>query len=97
MATIKTVGGIALYSLTYIAWGALVAWRFGMTFGIVTALVLPFIGYVALRFFEQLDDVIGRTRTLTWRVARRTAFTRLMHTRRELRDEIEALAEEMGV
>ena len=29
VATIKAVGGIALYPLTYIAWGALVAWRFG--------------------------------------------------------------------
>jgi glycerol-3-phosphate O-acyltransferase/dihydroxyacetone phosphate acyltransferase len=97
VATIKAVGGIALYPLTYLAWGALVAWRFGAAIGIVTALLLPFIGYIALRFFEQLDDVIGRTRALTWRVARRTAFARLMRTRRELRDEIEALAEEMGV
>ncbi len=97
VATIKAVGGIALYPLTYIAWGALVAWRFGVTIGIVTALLLPFIGYIALRFFEQLDDVIGRTRALTWRVARRTAFARLMRTRSELREEIEALAEEMGV
>jgi 1-acyl-sn-glycerol-3-phosphate acyltransferase len=97
VATIKAVGGIVLYPLTYIAWGALVAWRFGAAIGIVIALLLPFIGYIALRFFEQLDDVIGRTRALTWRAARRTAFARLMRTRQELREEIEALAEEMGV
>ena len=97
VATIKAVGGIALYPLTYVAWGALVAWRFGVTYGVITALLLPFIGYIALRFFEQLDDVAGRTRALTWRVARRTAFARLMRTRREIREEIEALAEEMGV
>src|SRR5258708_9332277 len=97
VATIKTVGGMVLYPLTYIALAALVAWRFGIVLGVISALLLPFIGYVALRFFEQLDDVIGRTRALTWRVARRTAFARLMRTRRELRDEIEALAEEMGV
>jgi glycerol-3-phosphate O-acyltransferase/dihydroxyacetone phosphate acyltransferase len=97
VATIKAIGGMALYPLTYIVCGALVAWRFGWMPGAVSALFLPFIGYVALRFFEQLDDVIGRTRALTWRVARRTAFERLMRTRRELRDEIVALAEEMGV
>jgi len=97
VATIKAVGGMALYPLTYIAWGALVAWRFGVTSGVVTAVLLPFIGYVTLRFFEQLDDVIGRTRVLTWRLARHAAFARLMRTRRELRDEIVALAEEMGV
>jgi len=97
VATIKFVGGIVLYPLTCIAWGALVAWRAGVPLGIVTALLLPFIGYIALRFFEQLDDVAGRTRALTWRIARRAAFARLMRTRHELREEIEALAEEMGV
>jgi glycerol-3-phosphate O-acyltransferase/dihydroxyacetone phosphate acyltransferase len=97
VATIKAVGGMVLYPLTYVACGALVAWRYGWAFGVITALLLPFVGYVALRFFEQLDDVIGRTRALTWRVARARAFARLMRTRDELRNEIEALAEEMGV
>ena len=97
MATIKAVGGLALYPLTYIACGAVVGWRFGIAYGIVTALLLPLLGYIALRFFEQLDDVIGRTRALTWRIARRSAFERLMRTRGELRDDLVALAEEMGV
>ena len=65
--------------------------------GVVTALVLPLLGYIALQFFEQLDDVIGHTRALTWRIARRSAFERLLRTRRALRDEIVALAEQMGV
>jgi len=97
VATTKAIGGLALYPLMYIVAGAVVAWRFGLAYGILTALVLPFLGYVALRFFEQLDDVIGRSRALTWRIARRSAFERLMRTRGELRDEIVALAEEMGV
>jgi glycerol-3-phosphate O-acyltransferase / dihydroxyacetone phosphate acyltransferase len=97
VATIKAIGGMVLYPLTYIVCGALVAWRFGWVPGVVSALLLPLIGYVALQFFEQLDDVIGRTRALTWRVARRTAFARLMRTRHELREEIVALAAEMGV
>jgi len=97
VATIKAVGGLALYPLTYIACGIVVGWRWRWEYGLVTALVLPLLGYVALKFFEQLDDVIGRTRALTWRIARRSAFERLMRTRGELRDEIVALAEEMGV
>jgi glycerol-3-phosphate O-acyltransferase/dihydroxyacetone phosphate acyltransferase len=97
VATTKAVGGLALYPLTYIVYGALVAWRFGILYGVFTAVVLPFLGYIAMRFFEQLDDVIGRTRALTWRIARRSAFERLMRTRGALRDEIVALAEEMGV
>jgi len=97
VASTKAVGGLVLYPLTYIVAGSIVAWRFGFVYGILTALVLPLLGYVALRFFEQLDDVIGRTRALTWRIARRSAFERLMRTRGALRDEIVALAEEMGV
>jgi 1-acyl-sn-glycerol-3-phosphate acyltransferase len=97
VATTKAVGGLALYPLTYIVCGSIVAWRFGFAYGFLTALVLPFIGYIAMRFFEELDEVIGRTRALTWRIARRSAFERLMRTRGALRDEIVALAEEMGV
>jgi len=97
VATIKAVGGIALYPLMYIVCGAVVAWRFGWACGLVTALILPLLGYIALRFFEQLDEVVGHTRALTWRIARRSAFARLMRTRAKLRDEIVALAEEMGV
>src|SRR5258708_27320744 len=95
VATTKAVGGLILYPLTYIVCGVIAGWRFGLAYGIVTALVLPLLGYVALRFFEQLDDVIGRTRALTWRIARRSAFERLMRTRGALRDEIVALAHEM--
>jgi 1-acyl-sn-glycerol-3-phosphate acyltransferase len=97
VATTKAVGGMTLYPLTYIVYGALIGWRFGAAYGVLIAVVLPFLGYIAMRFFEQLDDVIGRTRALTWRIARRSAFERLMRTRGELRDEIAALAEEMGV
>lgn len=97
VATIKAVGGIALYPLMYIVCGTAVAWRFGWVYGLTTAILLPLLGYIALRFFEQLDEVVGRTRALTWRIARRGAFARLMRTRAELRDEIAALAEEMGV
>jgi 1-acyl-sn-glycerol-3-phosphate acyltransferase len=97
VATIKAVGGLALYPLTYIACGVVGGWRFGWPIGVVIAILLPLFGFIALRFFEQLDDVIGRTRALTWRLARRSAFDRLMRTRAELREEIVALAEEMGV
>ena len=97
VATIKAVAGMALYPLTYIVYGVIAAWRFGLAFAVMTVLLLPLLGYLALRFFEQLDDVIGRTRALTWRIARGSAFERLMRTRRELREELVALAEEFGV
>jgi glycerol-3-phosphate O-acyltransferase/dihydroxyacetone phosphate acyltransferase len=97
VATVKAVGGMVLYPLAYLAVGVAVGLRVGFAYGAAAAIALPFLGYIALRFFESLDDVIGRTRSLTWRIARRSAFERLMRTRAALRDEIVALAEEMGV
>ena len=97
VASIKAVAGLVFYPLTYLILAALAWWRFGWAYGVLTVIALPLLGYIALRFFEQLDDVIGRTRSLTWRIARRSAFERLMRTRAALRDEIAALAEEMGV
>jgi 1-acyl-sn-glycerol-3-phosphate acyltransferase len=97
VATVKAVGGMVLYPLAYLAVGVAVGLRFGFAYGVAAAIALPFLGYIALRFFESLDDVIGRTRSLTWRIARRSAFERLLRTRAALRDEIVTLAEEMGV
>jgi len=97
VATVKAVAGMVFFPLVYAALAVAAGFRFGFLYGAVVLVVLPFLGYIALRFFEQLDDVIGRTRSLTWRIARRSAFERLLRTRRELRDEVVALAEEMGV
>ena len=97
VATVKAVGGMVLYPLGYLIASILTGLRFGLVFGVATLFLLPFLGYVALRFFESLDDVIGRTRSLTWRIARRSAFQRLLRTRAMLRDEMVTLAEEMGV
>jgi 1-acyl-sn-glycerol-3-phosphate acyltransferase len=95
IATQKAVGGLVLYPLTWIAVASLVAWRFGWPAGAATLIALPLLAYVALRFFEQLDDVVGRTRALTWRVARRRAYARLLAQQRAIRDEIAELNERL--
>lgn len=93
VATIKAIAGAVFYLLTWIAVAALAWWRFGPRWAIAAIVVVPFLGWVALRFFEQLDDVVGRTRALTWRIARRRAYERLRNEQRAIRAEIEALAE----
>jgi hypothetical protein len=77
--------------LTWIACAALAWWRLGARWAIATIVVVPILGWIALRFFERLDDVIGRTRALTWRVARRRAYERLRNEQRAIRAEIEAV------
>src|ERR1051325_166076 len=93
VATIKAIAGAVFYLLTWIAVAALAWWRFGPRWAIAAMVIVPFLGWVALRFFEQLDDVVGRTRALTWRIARRRAYERLRNEQRAIRAEIEALAE----
>jgi 1-acyl-sn-glycerol-3-phosphate acyltransferase len=93
VATIKAIAGAVFYLLTWIACAALAWWRFGARWALVAVVVVPFLGWVALRFFEQLDDVIGHTRALTWRLARRRAYGRLRAEQRAIREEIAALAE----
>lgn len=88
IATQKAVGGLVLYPLAWIAVAAVAWWRFGWPFGVGALVVLPLLGYIALRFFEQLDGVIGRARAVTWRVARRRAYERLLAQQRAIHDEI---------
>src|SRR5207248_8382936 len=77
VATIKAIAGAVFYLLTWIACAALAWWRLGTRWAIAAIVVVPILGWIALRFFERLDDVIGRTRALTWRIARRRAYERL--------------------
>jgi len=91
VATQKAVGGLALYPLTWIACAALAWWRLGWPIALAVLVILPILGYIALRFFEQLDGVIGRARALTWRMARRRAYARLLAQQKAIREEIEEL------
>ena len=91
VATIKAIAGALFYLLTWTACAALVWWRLGARWAIATIVVVPFLGWIALRFFERLDDVIGRTRALTWRLARRRAYERLRNEQRAIREEIAAV------
>lgn len=91
IATEKAVGGLVLYPLIWIACAAILWWRFGWPAGAAALVVIPLLGYIAMRFGEQLDGVIGRARALTWRIARRRAYARLLAQQRAIHDEIVAL------
>ena len=93
VATIKAIAGALFYLLTWTACAALAWWRFGARWAIAAIVVVPLLGWIALRFFEQLDDVIGRTRALTWRIARSRAYERLRNEQRAIREEIAAVDE----
>jgi glycerol-3-phosphate O-acyltransferase/dihydroxyacetone phosphate acyltransferase len=63
-ATIKFLGALAFYPLTYLIVAIVAGVRFGGVMGVATALALPVFAYVALRVFEDLDDIAGDVRAL---------------------------------
>lgn len=93
VATLKAIAGMVFFPLTWIACAAIAWWKLGGEAALLIAVALPLLGYLALRFFEGADDLVGRTRALLWRIARRQSFTRFRDERRQLRDEIIALSD----
>jgi fatty acid desaturase len=89
-ATIKFLAALALYPLTYVAIAIFAGMRWGWIAGLVTGLVLPFVAYLALRVFEDIDDIIGDLRGLI------TNREQLLAKRQGIRDEIVATYEEIS-
>ena len=88
MATIKFIGSLLLYPLTWIAY-ALIAYHYLGTVAAIAALILiPLLGFEAYRILETADVLIGRLRALRRRD--------LVEARGALRREFVAVAEEMA-
>lgn len=88
LATVKFLAALALYPLTYLVAAIVMGVRFGWEAGVITGLVLPFLGYIALRVYEAIDDVVGDVRALF------TPRKKLLARRRAIRDEILAVERE---
>ena len=95
LATMKFIGALALYPLTYAALAILAGVRFGAATGAAAAVVLPFLGYIALIAFEEIDDVIGDVRAVRHRLFRRYGHSKLIAQREAIRQEMLAVAREM--
>lgn len=84
VATMKILGALASFPLTYIIAASLVGWRFGWIPALLTLVVLPVLGWTALRVFEDLDDVIGDARAMF----REPDSQRLLAQQRAIRNEL---------
>jgi glycerol-3-phosphate O-acyltransferase / dihydroxyacetone phosphate acyltransferase len=95
IATMKFLGALGLYPLTYIAFATLIGWRFGWPPALASLIVFPLLGYIALWASEAIDDVIGDLRAMTHRIFRKQAYARLVDARRAIREEMVRIAEEL--
>lgn len=95
VATIKFVAALALYPVTYIIVAVSLVVYHGVAWGAAALALLPLVAYVALRVFEDFDDVIGDVRAVLHRLFRRYGHDALIAEREEIRQEMIAVAREM--
>jgi hypothetical protein len=91
-ATYKLTGGVVIYPLAWLveAW---LAWRWGGGWALALFLVLLVpAGFFALAWQARLESVAREARALVHFLARRGLHARLVARRRELADQLEALA-----
>ncbi|HEX6716722.1 MAG TPA: 1-acyl-sn-glycerol-3-phosphate acyltransferase [Pyrinomonadaceae bacterium] len=94
ISTVKIISAMLLFPLTWIVLTVLAYIYFGWVLALVTLVVIPVCGYVAIVFFEELDKSIAGLRVLTFFLVRRRFFVRLLAERNAIRDEIVALGKE---
>jgi glycerol-3-phosphate O-acyltransferase/dihydroxyacetone phosphate acyltransferase len=94
VSTIKIMSAMLLFPLTWIILTVAVYKLGGWIVATVTMVLMPWAGYLAIRFFEGFDEFMGGLRALTFFLVRRRFFVRLLAERKAIRSEILALGEE---
>jgi hypothetical protein len=97
ISTVKIVSAMLLFPLTWIVFAVLGYLYFGWIVAVLALVVIPFAGYVAIVFFEELDKSIAGVRVLMFFLVRRRFFVRLLAERNAIRDEIIALGKETTI
>jgi glycerol-3-phosphate O-acyltransferase / dihydroxyacetone phosphate acyltransferase len=97
VATVKAVGGLVFYPLTWVGLAVAAGLRWGVPVGLAVAGAAPLAGYAALRFIERVDWLAGSARGLLLALTGRRRFLRLIAERRAIREELLALAQEHGL
>jgi glycerol-3-phosphate O-acyltransferase / dihydroxyacetone phosphate acyltransferase len=94
LSTFKIISAMLLFPLTWIVM-AVVSWRLaGWRTGLAAMVITPVCGYVAVRFFEEIDRFFGSFVALRLFVTRRRSFVRLLAERAAIHREIMALGAE---
>jgi 1-acyl-sn-glycerol-3-phosphate acyltransferase len=94
ISTIKIISALLLFPLTWIVLTALGYVYLGWLVALLALIVIPFCGYAAILFYEELDKSIAGLRVLTFFLVERRFFVRLLAERNAIRDEIIALGKE---
>ncbi|MBA3320101.1 MAG: 1-acyl-sn-glycerol-3-phosphate acyltransferase [Pyrinomonadaceae bacterium] len=94
VSTFKIAAALLLFPLTWLLLAALCWWLVGWPLALFALVFAPLAGFIAVRFFEQLDNFVGAARAILFFITRRRFFKQLLVERRRLHEEIVALGEE---
>jgi glycerol-3-phosphate O-acyltransferase / dihydroxyacetone phosphate acyltransferase len=94
ISTVKIFSAMLLFPITWLAVALVGFLLFGWLGALISLLVVPLCGYVAILFFEELDRSLGGLRALAFFLVRRRFFVRLLAERKAIRSEIIALGRE---
>ncbi len=97
ISTIKLISAMLLFPVTWLIVGVATYKVGGWVLVLTALLILPVSGYVAIRFFEELDKFLGGLRALVFFLMRRRFFVRLLAERNAIRGEILALGDEAAI
>jgi hypothetical protein len=96
VSTFKIISAMLFFPLTWMAIGA-VSWRMAdWVAGVTAMIVTPLCGFVAVRFFEEIDRCFGSFVALALFITRRRSFVRLLAERAAIHREILALEDEVA-
>ena len=97
ISTFKIISSLLLFPLTWILL-VLISWRSAGWYAALAALVVaPVSGFIAIRFFEEIDEFAGSFLALALFIMRRRSFVRLLAERAAIRREILALGDEAAL
>jgi glycerol-3-phosphate O-acyltransferase / dihydroxyacetone phosphate acyltransferase len=94
ISTVKIISAMLLFPLTWIVITVVAYVLFGWLVALPALLVIPFAGYMAIVFFEELDKSIAGVRVLMFFLVQRRFFVRLLAERNAIKNEIIALGKE---
>lgn len=97
ISTVKIISGILLLPLTWLLLAGVVYKLFDWKLALATLFLMPLMGYLAVRLFEEFDKSIGGLRALAFFLTRRRFFIRLLAERKAIHKEILALGEETAI
>jgi len=97
LSTAKIISAMLFFPLTWMLLSAAAFAGAGTLAALLTLVILPITGYLAMRFLEELDKFLGGLRALAFFLVRRRFFVRLLAERRAIKAEILALGEEAAL